>query len=345
VHQKTLFVYSALHPSLTGFAEEIAADFWPYRTRGNYFRSSRTFHSLYAGIQLPHYSHYLSAGGGPLIPVMVHNILTMGQRKRLVHINLAADPTFMLILKTPPQLRREYSWVVNTSHHVAVRFIDGAIAVSSMIRDCIHQVADIPVRIVHPYIDPRQFISLSANVPQLDSQRLLSVAYNSTLKGMDLLVDAFRIVQSDFPKAELTLVGKNYPRSWENLPGVHIPGYVADPTPCFHNAGLYIQPSRADAFPVSSLESLCAGVPSMVTDHTGTKEVVERLDPALVRKVDSKDIAEGIFHYFTMDLSEKVRLSREAKQLSHTFLKSTMCPLFKDQYAKLLSDVETYRRA
>jgi len=121
---------------------------------------------------------------------------------------------------------------------------------------------------------------------------------------------------------------------------VHVEGYVDDLIPYFKNASLFVQASRADTFPVSTLESLRAGLPTIVTEKTGTKEVVENLGKEFIRKVDAEDIAEGILHYFDLSDSEKRKLSLKAKRISEKFNKERMCEMFRKEFNSLLGEIK-----
>ena len=335
MNPKILFVYFVPHPSHKGFAEAIGADFWHY----NYYFKDRNlpkiFKSFINGILLPKYDVYLTEGGAPLTPVAVKKVF----HRKSININIIADETFMMMKETPEEMRDKYKGYVNLVHKFASKYIDGAIAVSKLAKESAEEFLHIPIRIVHPYIVDEMYERLGKINPNIGDHNIISIGYGEH-KGMDILVEAFEIVKKEVKDAELYIIGKNHPKEWNEINGVHVEGYVDDLIPYFEKATLFVQSSRADTFPVSTLESLRAGLPTIVTEKTGTKEVIENLGNEFVRKVDVEDIAEGILHYFDLSDSEKKELSLKAKKISEKFNKNEMCEMFRREFSSLLEEVK-----
>jgi glycosyltransferase involved in cell wall biosynthesis len=108
--------------------------------------------------------------------------------------------------------------------------------------------------------------------------RVVYVGALSVAKGVPLLVEAFE--QFESPQAELWLVGgygTRGMRRWLEArcagdPRIRIaPG---DPLPYLQDADLYVHPSYQDGSPYAPLEALACGVPVVVTEDTGTKELI-----------------------------------------------------------------------
>jgi glycosyltransferase involved in cell wall biosynthesis len=108
--------------------------------------------------------------------------------------------------------------------------------------------------------------------------RVVYVGSLSVAKGTPLLVEAFSRI--DVPEAELWLVGGSGTRGMRRWleeqcaadPRIHIgPG---DPLPHLQGASVYVHPSYQDGSPYAPLEALACGVPVVVTEETGTKELI-----------------------------------------------------------------------
>ncbi|RLE68207.1 MAG: hypothetical protein DRJ45_08315 [Thermoprotei archaeon] len=333
---KVLFVYYVPHPSHRGFAESIGADFWHYN---HYFKGSRLPKIAKSGINgllLPKYDVYLSEGGAPITPVAIKKHFS----RESIHINIIADETFMMMKETPEEMKDKYKGYVNLAHKFASKYIDGGIAVSKLAKESAEAFLDIPIRIVHPYIEEKMYERLSKINPNIKGLNIVSVGYGKPAKGMDILVKAFEIVKEEVRDAELYIIGKGNPKEWNKIEGVHVEGYVDDLIPYFKNASLFVQASRADTFPVTTLEALRAGLPAIVTEKTGTKEVTIKLGMDFVRKVDAEDIAKGILRYFDLSESKRKKLSQKAKELSVMFNKQEMCKRFRQEFWKLLEEIE-----
>lgn len=333
---RTLFVYFLPHPSHRGFAESVGADFWHYN---HYFKDKklpRIFKSFINGILLPKYDVYLTEGGAPLAPVAIKKIFS----RKSININIIADETFMMMKETPEEMKDRYKGYVNLAHKFASKFVDGAIAVSRLAKESAEDFLDVPIRIAHPYIEDGIYEGLGKINPNIESRNIISIGYGKHAKGMDILVEAFKIVKREIKDAELYIIGKDNPKEWNDIDGVHVEGYVEDLIPYFEKTSLFVQASRADTFPVSTLESLRAGLPTIVTEKTGTKEVVEKLGENFVRKMDAEDIAKGILHYFVLSNSRKRELSLKAKEISEKFNKKEMCEVFKREFDLLLEEAK-----
>lgn len=332
---KICFVYLLPHPSHKGFAEAINADFCHYHTFLKDKRLPRAIKSFIGGLTLPKADIYLCEGGAPLLPVWIKKKFN----RKSVNIELVGDETFMVLDYTPKELKKNYPWHVNLMHKIVMKEIDGAIAVSKMAEESIRKYLDIPTSVVYPYIEPDLYTKLVKVEPNLESFSIVSVGYAKPSKGMDLLVEAFKIVKKEFKDAELYLIGKGHPKDWGEVKGVHVLGFVPDLGPYFEKCSLFVQPSRFDTFPVSTLEALRAGLPAIVTENTGTKEVVENLGKEFVRKVDAEDIAEGIMKYFDLPTAKKEELSKKSKSLSEPFNKQEMCKRFKEEFFRLVDSI------
>lgn len=118
-------------------------------------------------------------------------------------------------------------------------------------------------------------------------------------KGVPLLLDAFeRLPHSDL---RLVLVGGWKTRSMRRFierarardPRIHVcPG---DPLPHLRDARLCVHPSYEDGFAYSPAEALACGVPVIVSEDTGMKDLIERDRDGLVLPTgDVKLLTEAI---------------------------------------------------
>jgi len=334
LNMKVLFVYYNLHPSHKGFAESIKADLWHYNHYFNNKKYPRIFKSAMNGILLPDYPVYICEGGAPLTPVAIKKITN----NKSINIELIADETYIMMKMTPKEMKGTFSDFVNRVHRMASKYIDGALAVSRLSKESAEEFLEVPIRVVHPYIREDRYERLGRIEYNCDGHTILSIGHGET-KGMDILVEAFKIIKKEISDARLYIVGKGFPNKWNEIKGVHLTGYVDDPMPFFEKASLYVQSSRADSFPVATLESLRAGLPTIVTEGVGTKEIVEKLDRNLVRKIDAEDIAKGIVYYFDLSHQTKKELSIKARKESEKFNRVKMCNKFRNEFNLLMEDI------
>jgi glycosyltransferase involved in cell wall biosynthesis len=117
------------------------------------------------------------------------------------------------------------------------------------------------------------------DAPTSSTFNVVYVGSLSVHKGVPLLIDAVRRLPYD--DLRLILVG-----GW-GTPGMrrHIEAATAadarievrpgDPVPQFHQAGVCAHPSYTDGFGYAPAEALACGVPVIVTDDTGMKDLVQ----------------------------------------------------------------------
>jgi glycosyltransferase involved in cell wall biosynthesis len=185
---------------------------------------------------------------------------------------------------------------------------------------------------VHSSIRSDRINEYSDINPALFSEKLLFIGngpsgWRSYYKGIDLLLDALQIVMTQRPGVTLTVVGE-----WESehinrlmssrpeLEGlVDFVGKVSELRPFLESASLYVHPARGEAFGISIIEAMCAGVPCIVSDQTGAKEAVGRVDEQFVIPVDTEKTAKQIFRYFEMTTDERMAISKQSREIAREY--------------------------
>jgi glycosyltransferase involved in cell wall biosynthesis len=155
-------------------------------------------------------------------------------------------------------------------------------------------------------------------------------------KGVDMLVDAWPAVRAAVPDAELHVVGRGHPDAYAETPGVRVRGYVDRLADAFSPASLFVQPSRVDAFPVSTLEAMRAGVPPLVTRTTGTRSEAREIDEALVVETSVDGLRDGIRRYFGRDADERRAFARRARERGARFDAESRTAAFREAFRDVL---------
>lgn len=126
--------------------------------------------------------------------------------------------------------------------------------------------------------EPRFAAAPRLGPPPDDVFRIVYTGSLTVVKGVPLLLDAF--AGFTHGPAELTLVGSTGTRGMRQFmaercaqdPRVRVaPG---DPLPHLQRAQVYVHPSYQDGFGYAVAEALACGVPAIVTDETGAKELI-----------------------------------------------------------------------
>jgi len=98
----------------------------------------------------------------------------------------------------------------------------------------------------------------------------------------------------------------------------HLVGPVNDPLPYYAAADALILPSMYDPFPSTVIEALACGLPVVTTMGCGARDIVRKLDPALVRDVlDSEGLHEALARAFV--LAAKPQTMTAARKIAEEF--------------------------
>lgn len=127
---------------------------------------------------------------------------------------------------------------------------------------------------------------------------ILYIGSLSVSKGVPVLVDAVR--RLDAPELRLVLLGGWASRGMRRFltaataADPRIVVKLGDPLEQLRSADLYVHPSYDDGFGYSPAEALAAGVPAIVTEDTGMKELIAPGRGLVVPTGDEEALAEAL---------------------------------------------------
>lgn len=162
----------------------------------------------------------------------------------------------------------------------------GCVALTRSIADYMSRwIEPSKLKVIPPAIDIRsEEDSVSSGI---DSRKVfLSVGRLSQEKGVDVLLQSWKIVIREHPHWELWIAGEGSERAHlesiaRELPNVKFLGWVKRPQTVVKQADVFVLPSRYEGFPVALLEAMAVGVPSVVTDCSSAVEELNRHGPCL----------------------------------------------------------------
>lgn len=156
---------------------------------------------------------------------------------------------------------------------------------------------------------------------------LVFVGNIESRKGLHILLQAMHLLKLKKNKYKLFVYGEFTQNKYEEqikdeAKGLNIEwcGFENDKNKIFATKGLLILPSVSfESFGLVIIEAMCAGVPVLVSDSLGMKEVIERSqldnDYATFKTGDAKDLANKIIQindiYNSLQLRKKARQSFE----------------------------------
>lgn len=310
------FLYNTPHPAHQAFAEAVDADFYPLvpgetspasvagRVRG-YVRGAISYPTSY--------DYYLVEGGRGLVPGFLFSL----RHRDATVILLNADETFINL----DHRLGHYTAVETLAHRASLGAVDGLLNVGEMVGRYAERAGmSVPSETVYPPISDEWYEALAALDIGDGRGRVVAVGEYKPSVGFDLLVDAVRSLWGAGSDVELHLAGPNHPDEWDRVDGVTIHGWVED-LPAFLARGeVSVHPGRSECFPVSTLEPMLGGRPTVVSERVGTKEVIRPLAEELVIPEPTvADTVDALRWYFDRSATERETLAREARRVARRF--------------------------
>jgi glycosyltransferase involved in cell wall biosynthesis len=163
--------------------------------------------------------------------------------------------------------------------------------------------------------DPAFFEKFGA---QNGEVRLLYVGRISREKDLDVLADAYRRLRDEGLPVQLFVVGHGpYSEAFaESLPEAFFTGYLTgkDLATAYASADIFVFPSTTDTFGNVIIEAQSSGVPVVVSDSGGPKELVEDTANGLVTKSHDVDDFTRAVRMLVVDPSLRKRMSVYARK-------------------------------
>jgi len=166
-------------------------------------------------------------------------------------------------------------------------------------------------------------------------------------KGLRHLIEAWPRVLKDWPTARLWLVGagedeaplRELIQSCGLSNHVALPGLFDSMDDILAAADLYVLPSFAEGMSVGLLEAMAGGLPSVVTDIPGNRDVAQHtVTSYLVPPGDMSALADAIRQVWS-DLASARRLGQAAREcVSQCFLLETAARRHLDLFEQLVAE-------
>jgi glycosyltransferase involved in cell wall biosynthesis len=143
------------------------------------------------------------------------------------------------------------------------------------------------------------------------------------VKRIDLLLEALRLLIGNPVPWQCTIVGggplEAELRGMAERLGlssqVHFTGQIADVQPILAGAGLLTLPSDTEGFPLVIMEAMASGLPCVVTDVGGNREIVIPGKTGLLVPPGNADRLAQAIEFLLAHEEERKRMGMEAQQL------------------------------
>lgn len=336
--KKTLFLYYDPHYFHAALADSLGAKYF----QTPQIRSSRA--SLaetvsdaaktagYLGKIPKGYDVYLCEGTY-LFPTLAKSIGALPRSAKIINITSSPLLYYMKIGRVKGPKR--------TLGLKMLRSVDGFICVGKMEQSLLRAFyPGARSMVTYPFIKESVRPSLKSAQPALGSKKILCIGSRDVYcKGIDLLIKAFKIARVEIPGLKLTILGDYDSKMASSDKGISFPGYVKDPSKYIRESALYVHLGRGEAFGISIMESMLAGVPAIVSEATGAKELVSKVDGSMVVPLDAKIAAAAMVDYLKSSQRRKSVLSSKSRALASEYTEARVIRRFKADYAKMLDQI------
>ena len=282
--------------------------------------------------------------GGPCPPLtLLKSAGLLGKRKKIV--SLAANETLFFLQEkkysrfTASLFRKWYNQTIN-----------GLICIGSFQEELAQKNIGnkkVKIRKIFNGLDDDFFENNRNFKYNVNAHDLLCVSngpsgFRVYYKGIDLVIKVFeKCCLEGMSNGNLIIIGE-----WDGytqkqlLKDVPLPiadriiftGYQNTYTPYLQSVGLSVHFSRGDSFPTSNLETLAMGIPTIVTDVTGTSEIVKNINADWVGPADVIELTERVKRFFDLAENEKLFLSNKAKDNLRSYKQTDSIQAFRGAF-------------
>ena len=262
----------------------------------------------------------------------------MRKRKTLV-VHLGSHTLYFMVTKKFSPLNRWLHKFILSQYDVLI--FEGLMA---------HEFASSVLKKKLPFhfntflgVPSERFLSLKNIKPDLTSTVIIVVAngpaeFRAHYKGLDLMIEAFNIALQKNDQLKLLILGNWSADVVEKLVDtatkekIHFKGNVSSVEDYLVTASLCLHCSRGDAFPTSTLETMMAGIPTVVSEWTGTKEVVEKIDIRFIVPNDPEVIASRMLWYFGLSIEERLEISAKCRLTASAYTQENAVKHYQDTF-------------
>lgn len=182
--------------------------------------------------------------------------------------------------------------------------------------------------------------------PKLLSKKIVSIAEATNsdrvyYKGIDLNIRTFANIYKNNSQYTYDIIG-NIPQELQKdllknidkriASKINFLGRIDDFENKISEYALCLHLSRGEAWGVSINECLLAGIPTIVSEWTGSKEILKKIDSNLIVPLDIDKAADAVTSYFNSSEEEKLALSKKCKNISQTYTEKKAVDLFRTHF-------------
>jgi glycosyltransferase involved in cell wall biosynthesis len=327
---KILFVYQGPHYFHRDLMDSIGADFYGMRRKTD-SPLAWYLHSLKSTFSLPNgYDIYVSEG---IMHILAFAKLIGKIPKHAILVNLCADHVAHATKQKKGLMPKLW----------AFQKMDGFICIGKMQEnDVKNLLPEAKCLVIQTHVKPDLYSKLSEIKRERYGKHVIFLGVNNGLKNADLLIEVMNLVFKEIPDAKLTIIGQR----WENLAKknkdkrIVFVGFVDDVVQYISEADLSVHLAKYDAFPLGTLEPMVGGVPTIVSEFTGSKEIIVNLGDEFVCPLDKEEAARRIVWFLNLDHKKREEFSQKARKSVEHNQKDHIIPEFQKKFWGLINEIK-----
>ncbi len=212
-------------------------------------------------------------------------------------------------------------------------------------------------------IKPKAYVSF-LGVPKERMHKLLSIKPNfnnknivflssgpggwrTWYKGLDIMIEAYALAFETVNDMTFTIIGdwdyevqdsllSKY--TYEIKNSIHFVGYVNNIEDFLSNGSLYLHTSRGDAFPTVVLEAIYAGLIPIVSEWTGSKEILIDDFKDLIVELDIIKISKKIIWFMNLSTEKKEIMSTKLRQIGQKYTEENAISHYKSIFNDIINN-------
>jgi glycosyltransferase involved in cell wall biosynthesis len=284
---------------------------------------------------------------------IIMKYLFLKRKKQKVVVYLGSHTMYFLYAKKFSRLNVAlHKWVLNS--------YDAIICEGEMAKFFVTSILKNPKPLIYTVfngIPVAQNLSQSTRTISIGKKLLFIGSYNNAFrfeyKGIDFMLKAFDIAFKKDSELQFTLVGHPHeallnpilesmdPAARKALTFIE---YTDKLEELVFDHNIYLHCSRGDNFPTTVLIALSAGMPAIVNELNGTREVVAKVNSGLLTTQDPVNIAERILWYVNLPDTEKEKIMNDSKEISKEYTEEKAVNKFTSVFATLTKEIFERRK-
>jgi L-malate glycosyltransferase len=201
------------------------------------------------------------------------------------------------------------------------------------------------IEIIYNGIDIEEFKPVIRSLASDGKVKLLCVSRLTERKGINYLIDAFKIISEEHNNIFLNIIGEGdakdeLVKQAENLSirdKINFAGRIKhDQLPkIYERADIFVLPSLNEGMSNTILEAIASGLPVVATDTGGTQELIkDGVNGLVVKMKDTNDLAEKIEKLIN-DRGLRQKMAEESRNLALKFSWKCIAEKYVELFIKI----------